>query len=130
MSEDCPCGSGAAEDACCGPLLHGQPAPTALALMRSRYTAFVRGHIPYLLDTHSPKTRQTIDEEALRQFARDTRWGGLQIHRASHGGVDDFVGIVDFSTLGSTAGKRFDQRELARFERMGGVWYYVDGDIY
>ena len=43
-SEDgCPCGSGAPFGSCCFPFLEGEPAPTALALMRSRYTAFVLG---------------------------------------------------------------------------------------
>ncbi|HMU16960.1 MAG TPA: SEC-C metal-binding domain-containing protein, partial [Thauera aminoaromatica] len=38
-STPCPCGSGRAFGACCGPVLAGErPAPTAAALMRSRYT--------------------------------------------------------------------------------------------
>ena len=39
----CPCGSGTAYGACCGPLHDGAPAATAEALMRSRYTAFAVG---------------------------------------------------------------------------------------
>ncbi|WP_280273702.1 YchJ family metal-binding protein, partial [Nocardia wallacei] len=35
---------------CCGPRLDGtRPAPTAEALMRSRYTAFAVGDVDYLL---------------------------------------------------------------------------------
>jgi hypothetical protein len=39
----CPCGSGERYDACCGPAHAGSPVPTAAALMRSRYSAFVLG---------------------------------------------------------------------------------------
>ena len=46
----CPCGSGRAFGACCGPALSGErPAPTAEALMRSRYTAFTLRDTAYLL---------------------------------------------------------------------------------
>ncbi|HRZ89595.1 MAG TPA: SEC-C metal-binding domain-containing protein, partial [Spirochaetia bacterium] len=44
MTETCPCGSGREYSACCGPVIAGAvPAPTAEALMRSRYTAYVKG---------------------------------------------------------------------------------------
>ena len=47
----CPCGSGSAFDDCCGPYLGGAPAPTAVALMRSRYTAFALGDEDHLFRT-------------------------------------------------------------------------------
>ena len=68
----CPCGTGQPEDACCGPILAGAPASTALALMRSRYTAYVRGAVPYLLATHDPATRATVDAAALARSVQDT----------------------------------------------------------
>ena len=37
----CPCSSNRAYDDCCAPIIAGSPAPTAEALVRSRYTAFV-----------------------------------------------------------------------------------------
>src|SRR5690606_20015957 len=40
--QPCPCGSGERDVRCCLPILRGEPAPTAEALMRSRYTAYVR----------------------------------------------------------------------------------------
>ena len=45
----CPCGSGADYSSCCGPYIDGdRPAPTAEALMRSRYTAHVKLAADYL----------------------------------------------------------------------------------
>ncbi|MCW3040562.1 MAG: hypothetical protein JWM31_2467, partial [Solirubrobacterales bacterium] len=58
----CPCGSGAAFAACCGELHRRRgsgraAAPTAAALMRSRYSAFAVGDPVYLLASWHPSTR-------------------------------------------------------------------------
>jgi uncharacterized protein YchJ len=72
----CPCGSLEAFDACCGRYLgpDGVAPPTAEALMRSRYTAFVRGDVEHLLRTWHPKTRpRTL------QLDPGVRWTGLDV---------------------------------------------------
>ena len=51
----CPCGSGTAYGACCGPLHDGAPAPTAEALMRSRYTAYALDRTDQAAATWSPR---------------------------------------------------------------------------
>ena len=56
-SDECPCGSGSPYRSCCEPFLDGAPAPTAEQLMRSRYTAFVRGNEDHLFRTWHPATR-------------------------------------------------------------------------
>ena len=129
MKPVCPCGSGELESACCGPLLDGAPAPTALALMRSRYTAFVRGAIDYLLDTHDASTRRSVDRASLAKWSRDTGWLGLEIVATERGGEDDDDGIVEFIARGVTRGTPFAQRERSRFRRVDGMWFYVDGKI-
>ena len=48
---------GRSYDACCGPIHDGAPAPTAEALMRSRFSAFALGLTPYLLTSWHPSTR-------------------------------------------------------------------------
>ena len=54
----CPCGSGAPYLGCCGLYLEGALLPpTAEALMRSRYCAFVRRDSAYLLATWDPAHR-------------------------------------------------------------------------
>lgn len=127
--ERCPCGSGVVESACCGVFLDGVPAPTAVALMRSRYTAFVRGAIDYLLDTHDPSTRSKVDRTALAQWSRDTSWRGLEIVATVRGGEDDDEGIVEFVARGVTNSRPFAQRERSRFRRLDGIWYYLDGTV-
>lgn len=53
----CPCGSGFPYDKCCGKYHAGAAAPTAEALMRSRFSAFVLRDEDYVLRTWDPDTR-------------------------------------------------------------------------
>jgi len=123
----CSCGSGLVEDACCGPIIAGADAPTALALMRSRYTAYVRGAIDHVVASHAAETRAQVDRAAAAQWSRDTRWLGLEIVATSAGGPGDSEGVVEFIARGITRGAAFAQRERSRFRRSDGRWYYVDG---
>lgn len=109
--------------------LDGVPAPTALALMRSRYTAFVRGAVDYLIETHDPSTRSSVDRAGIAQWSRDTSWRGLEIVMFERGGEDDDEGVVEFIARGMTNGRPFAQRERSRFRRIDGAWYYVDGKV-
>lgn len=123
MGEDCPCGSGRPYAACCGPLHDGEPAPTAEALMRSRYAAYVLGRDDYVFRTWHPRTRP----DDLSSAPVD--WLGLDVLRTEAGGPDDDRGVVEF--VATFAGARGTEtlHETSRFERRGGRWVYVDGDV-
>ena len=120
-SGPCPCGGGD-YDRCCGPLHRGERrAGTAEQLMRSRYSAFARGEVDYLLQTHD----QSQSRRALRQACRQTQWLGLSILAVDGGGADDLEGTV-----------RFEARhregvlvETSLFQRRGGAfageWLYI-----
>jgi SEC-C motif-containing protein len=110
-------------------VLAGAPAPTALALMRSRYAAYVRGAIDHLLATHDPATRASVDRDAVARWSKDTQWLGLEIVATERGGEPDDAGIVEFIARGVTTGAPFAQRERSRFRRLDGRWYYTDGKI-
>ena len=97
--------------------------------MRSRYTAFVRGAIDYLIDTHDESTRKTADRAAITKFSRDTGWFGLEIVGTDKGGEQDTEGVVEFIARGVTNGQPFIQRERSRFRRIEGRWYYLDGIV-
>ncbi|EHR71698.1 hypothetical protein BurJ1DRAFT_2876 [Burkholderiales bacterium JOSHI_001] len=124
--EPCPCGSGAAHAACCG-RWHAGPlhllAPDALALMRSRYAAYVREDAPYLLATWHASTRPAhIDFEA------GLRWLGLEVKQ--HAVQDSEHASVAFIARCRGAGGRAQRlQETSRFVREGGRWYYLDGDL-
>ena len=123
----CPCGRTSAKGqtlslaACCGPYHAGQAAPDAERLMRSRYSAFVRGDVPYLLATwHASQRPATLELETAAQ------WLGLEIKQHRVTGID--TAEVEFVARFRVGGKAVRQHERSRFVREEGRWYYVDGD--
>ncbi|MGW3207229.1 YchJ family protein [Streptomyces sp. NPDC001135] len=120
-SRTCPCGLPQPYDACCGRFHAGtSAAPTAESLMRSRYSAFVKGDAGYLLRTWHPRTRP----ERLDLDTR-TKWTGLEILDATDGSAFHTTGTVTFRA--SYRGGSLHER--SRFERVDGAWVYVDGDF-
>ena len=52
MSEfSCPCGSGKNYSDCCEKIIKGTPAETPEALMRARYSAYVKGEIDFIINS-------------------------------------------------------------------------------
>ena len=122
-ADPCPCGSGRPLEQCCGPFIRGiEPAPTAQALMRSRYTAYVLGESAYLLATWDPRTRP----ESL-ELSTDQHWLGLKLLRSEGGGSTDDAGEVEFVARFKVAGRATRLHEISRFRRESGRWLYVDG---
>ena len=124
--EACSCGSGKSTAVCCQPYLVGTlPAPTAEALMRSRYMAYGLGLEPYLLATWHPSTRPTSLD-----FNKEPplNWIGLTIKRHEQLGEDK--AIVEFIARYKIGGRAQRLHESSRFVRESGFWFYVDGDIF
>lgn len=119
----CPCG-GATYATCCEPFHLGAAAPTAEALMRSRYAAFALGLAPYLLRTWAAATRpgDVASDE-------DVRWRRLQIVDTARGGADDDSGVVEFRAAFRSADGAGLLHERSRFVREDGRWVYLDGEI-
>ncbi|HEX2143051.1 MAG TPA: YchJ family metal-binding protein [Glycomyces sp.] len=123
LPETCPCGSGEAYAACCGPLHAGTArAATAEALMRSRYSAFAVGDGAYLLRTWHPSTRP----ECLDLSADDRSWTGLEILESTGGSPLHTQGTVHFRAHYIDAEGPGVQTENSVFERVGPDWRYVD----
>lgn len=122
MFEKCDCGSGASYVGCCGRLHAGQPAGNAEALMRSRYSAFRRGNVPYLLKSWDPQTRPAaLDLDPTQE------WTGLTIHHHEQTGPD--AAIVRFTAKWRVGKKKGRLTETSRFRREGAGWVYVDGIV-
>ncbi|MBU1247500.1 MAG: YchJ family protein [Proteobacteria bacterium] len=127
---DCPCGSGAAFEACCGPIISGEtPAPTAEALMRSRYSAFATCAIDHLHDSLAPGTRDDFNFDETRKWAESSTWLGLEIATVEGGGEDDKEGIVEFTASFKQEAGASTHRERGNFKKIDGQWYYVDGKV-
>ena len=120
----CPCGSTSAYAECCGALHAGATAPTAEALMRSRYSAYVMALEPYLLTTWHASTRPTQLDLATDN---KSQWLGLEVKRQQVTGSDN--AIVEFLARYKTGGRAHRLHETSRFIREDGRWYYVDGEF-
>jgi SEC-C motif-containing protein len=120
-TRSCPCGLLVAYGDCCGRYHSGSAAaPTAEALMRSRYSAFVKGDVAYLQRTWHPRTRPgTLELDPAM------RWTGLEILDTSDGSAFHSAGTVEFRA--SYRGGSLHER--SRFERVDGAWVYVDGEF-
>lgn len=120
----CPCGSGRAFAQCCQPFILGTSLPpTAEALMRSRYSAFVLDLREYLLATWHPTTRPA----ALPPPEPGLKWLGLEVKRSALQDADR--GTVEFVARSKLGGRAHRLHENSRFVRENGRWYYVDGDF-
>lgn len=126
---ECPCGSGSAFDECCGPLIGGAPAPTAEALMRSRFTAFVTGELDHIDNTHAKSARADFDRSAAESSSDTVKWVRLNILDTVDGGESDDVGVVEFTASFKQDGKTLIHHERSDFQREDGRWVYVDGVI-
>ncbi|WP_316754864.1 YchJ family protein [Streptomyces herbicida] len=117
----CPCGLSEPYAECCGRYHCGDAAaPTAEALMRSRYSAFVKRDSGYLLRTWHPRTRpEQLDLDP------GMKWTGLEVPGATDGSAFHSTGTVTFRA--SYRGGSLHER--SRFERVDGVWVYVDGEF-
>jgi SEC-C motif domain protein len=117
----CPCGSGDTLDRCCARWHRSLQAPTAEALMRSRYSAYVLEDEPYLLATWHASTRP-----ASVGFEPGTKWLGLTVKNARQLGPDQAeVSFVARYRIGGNPAVRMQER--SRFLREEGRWFYVDG---
>lgn len=125
-------------------------APTAEALMRSRYTAFVLGDIDYLLTTHHADYRSN-ERTSLQQTIRTTQWVNLIVLSTQGGQRKDKTGIVEFvavyrskplialptslnrnaseKALGNSHDELNQLHERSQFVREGSQWFYTKGDL-
>ncbi|WP_033441405.1 YchJ family protein [Saccharothrix sp. NRRL B-16314] len=121
MTTRCPCGLGDPYDTCCGPFHQGRrKAPTAEALMRSRFSAFALGHEDYLLATWHPSTRP-----ASVDLDPDQRWTHLEVLSRTGGTPFQTTGTVEFRAHYRWQGQRDVLHENSRFVREDGAWLYL-----
>lgn len=124
---DCPCKSGKAFKECCAPFLEGEKTPqTASELMRSRYSAFATGQIAYLKETLWPKYQAEFDFAATATWAAENHWSGLSVLKTEKGSAADRDGTVLFEAKYLAGGELKTHRELSRFRKKTGRWYYVE----
>lgn len=125
MPDRCPCrkaSEAVSYETCCAPFHRGwHAAPTAAALMRSRYSAYARGDVDYLLATWHPDTRP-----AKLVLPVDQTWLALKIVSFS---TDGDTATVSFVARSRCGGRSEALQETSRFVRVAGRWLYVEGIV-
>ena len=123
----CPCQSLQPFADCCAPYLSGQRAPaTPLALMRSRFSAFVLANGDYLLASWHPDTKGSLTTAELNEVAKSCEWLSLSII-FSRIEADGEHGVVEFKARYREQGRVVLLHEQSNFERVAGAWRYRDG---
>lgn len=124
-NDPCPCGGGKYKK-CCAPMHRGVSAPSAEALMRSRYSAYALGILAYIIDTtdeEGPLFESSRPQwlAELTAFTSETKFLGLEVLEHVPGEAES---MVDFSAKIEQRGTVSMMREKSRFTRKGGVWRY------
>jgi len=128
LSEKCMCDSGKAFETCCSPYLqYLKIVPTAEALMRSRYTAYARHDVNYLLLTWHISTRpNSIDFEESSSL----QWFRLEVVKHYQDSVDVNKAVVEFIAFYKMNGRAYRLHETSFFYKQEDRWYYLEGDIH
>ena len=117
----CPCHSQLPYAECCEPYHRGALCPDALKLMRSRYAAYQKDLVDYIIKTTFPRGRVPTTS-SVEEFSRQTRFEGLEILEFVEEGSRAWV---TFRAQLSQAGKDASFTEKSLFCLENGIWYYV-----
>lgn len=121
-SKNCYCGSSKAFESCCGLYISGvQQAPTALSLMKSRYSAYVTHQADYLLATTHSSERKYYSREEILHWATANKWQKLEIISATENTVEFKAYFMDGNNVNQV------HHEFSTFKQENGSWFYVDG---
>ena len=126
--QKCPCGSGKEYSVCCGPLLDDhQAAATPEALMRSRYTAYVKQDVDYIMHTMAGPAKRKGSEDRVQDRAEQIEWLGLEILKVLPVTSKDKIGFVEFIARFRINGKDQFMHEISEFHKEHDKWFYFDG---
>ena len=125
----CPCMSSKTYEECCKPLLKGiDKAKTPEELMRSRFTAYARKNIDYIIkttDSSGPIYQSDLNawKKDLKLFCTQTSFATLTILETKN--ISEYEGTVTFfAGLMSIYGQDISFTEKSLFKKNKGVWYY------
>lgn len=125
----CPCGLDLYES-CCQPLHLGhKKAETAAQLMRSRYSAFAKHEIDYLVQTTALGQQQALDVKAIAEWSKANQWLKLDVVQAQEK-RDKNHAQVEFKAHYATQEQSGQQvqihHEISHFVKQNGMWYFLD----
>lgn len=122
IPEKCYCGSSESFELCCNLYISGaQKAPTALALMKSRYSAYATHQADYLVATIHSSERKYYSREDILHWATANKWQKLEIISATENTVEFKAYFMDVNNVNQV------HHEFSTFKQENGSWFYVDG---
>lgn len=126
LKDNCPCGSQLLCENCCGPYLMGlKTAPTPLALMRSRYSAYTLGKIDYIGNTMLKEAKKNFSEEETAKWNQGVHWQGLTIINEKQ--KTPVLGFVSFEARYTVQDTPQAIIEKSEFHKINDRWFYVGG---
>ena len=118
----CFCGSAISFQDCCEKYINGtQKAPTALALMKSRYSAYATHQVDYLWNTTHDSQRKFYSKEDILNWATENEWQKLEIVVATENTVEFKAYFLDENKQPQI------HHEFSTFTKENSSWFYVDG---
>lgn len=125
----CPCGSPLYSE-CCQPLHLGQKkAENAAQLMRSRYSAFAKYEIDYIVKTTALGQQHALDVHAIADWSKANTWLKLDIVQAKEK-LDKNHAQVEFKAHYAEAKdntlKEHIHHEVSHFVKHENTWYFLD----
>ncbi len=128
--EPCPCGSSLDYKKCCEPFISGKAkAPNPESLMRSRYTAYVKGAVDYIVQTCVNRGEDSINVEETKRWSEQSEWKGLKIIKTEKGGPSDKEGSVEFIATYALDGLLQNHHEISGFKKVDGEWLFDSGEV-
>lgn len=119
---NCYCGSTSSFENCCQPFINGiLKAPTAEALMRSRYSAFATAGADYLVATTHSSTRKFHKKSDILNWSKSNQWIKLEVIEVAETTVKFKAYYLDYQL------KAQIHEEFSTFAFENGSWFYVDG---
>ena len=121
-NKKCFCDTGLLFENCCGLYLqNNQKAPTALALMRSRYSAYAIHNADYLLATTSISERKYYSKSDILKWATANTWQKLEILSCTENIVEFKAYFLDEKNIPQI------HYEFSTFKFESDAWFYLDG---
>jgi SEC-C motif domain protein len=118
----CYCGSSKKFENCCEIFIKGTQKPaTALALMRSRYSAFATTSVDYLVATTHSSTRKFHKKSDILEWSKSNQWIKLEILATTETTVAFKAYYLDFQLNAQI------HHEHSNFIFENGTWFYIDG---
>ena len=113
----CPCCSYLPYEICCAPLHQGAPPKSPLALMRSRYSAYVKQLHQYIIDTYVEEERKDHGLDTIKHSFQKVQWKKLEILQVQGS-------RVSFAAYYERGGAEYVLREDSAFKQEAGMWKY------